>query len=577
MNILTMVIEQIDNPTKFIFLFEIFSVVALIIAHHFMYKKFKKLWTALCAVPLLVFIVFYFMNNIKGNPYLSLERYICLGLASVLTLIWGLAVYFRKSYVIYTVLLSVVSLVCIAESLIVIILIDYSPHLVNLSNESWSSAFEKTIDELESTYVSRNWKQIDFDRLRSELIPKVKKAEQNNDKAQFALALYELKYELYDGHIWVRISDPKVSLEVAELLSGNDYGFVMFKDNAGEYVAVLADEESESSQKGIHNGTVITKWDNIPVERAASQVKCLDSFYTFAYIENEEIFKPVFLSGTGGDEISVTFIDDNGNEKQVTLHKQSRSNTRIHNAISKVYASNYNNTNYYTCMLNESCGYLRINSESFYRNDFNEYLSALTGDYPLLREDIEAKIEELENKGMDRLIIDLRNNRGGYTHISQNIASLFVDIPMTPDNARLNGDKIEAFEKPRVIGNGRWSNIPIAVIVNGETCSAGDCLAYWLSEGKNTYMVGNTYQWGCAQGTGGTCILPDSLIIFDYPIFPSPTNNGELIAEPKSDRKARVALDYMITYDKKGVLELFSDSTEDYVLNKTIEYISSVK
>lgn len=572
MNLIFMVIEKLDTPTKFIFLFQFFSVITLIISHHFLYKKHKKLWLALCTVPLLVSATFFLLNTVKGNFYFGYQRYILVTIISVLILIWGLASYFRKYYVAYTVMLSILSVACLAMGIVPIIFTNYAPHFINLTHYTWTKSFEKAIDDLEKNYISKEWKEIDFDKLRSELVPKVKKAEEENDKAQFAMALYELKYRLYDGHIIININEPQIKQDLNELMYGNDYGFVMFKDNSDEYIAVMVDETLESE---IHNGTVITKWNNVPVEKALLDVKCIDDEYLFSYIENEDIFRPMFLSGMGEDKVSVSFIDDNGEEKQVTLHSKGCNISRLHSAISKVYADNFNNENYYTCMLNENCGYLRMTAESFYKGDLEEYLASLTGDYPKLRNDIEAKIEELEKQGMDRMIIDLRNNRGGYDYISQNISSLFIDKPMMTDAAFCKNGKFESYEESRVLGTGRWSNIPVAVLVNGETGSAGDCFAYWLSSGDNTYVVGNTYSWGCAQGTGAICYLSDDLIEFKYPIFPSITNEYELIAEAKADRKARIKLDYQITYDKDGVLKLFSDSTDDDVLEKTIEFISS--
>lgn len=572
---LIMVMSQIDNPTKFIFLFQIFSVIILTVLHHFLCKEHKKFWLLLCAIPFIVFIVFYAFNIVKGNEYIGYQRYIGLGMMSVLIFLWGLASYFLTSYKIYTILIYILSIACIVESLIVILVTNFSPHLVNLSNYGWSESFEKTIDEFEKSYISRDWKEIDFDALRAELIPKVKKAEEENNKVQFAAAVYELKYKLFDGHIRVDIKDAQVFDEVKKSISGNNYGFVMFKDDAGEFVAVLADKTGESAEMGIHDGTIITKWDNVPVEEAVLDVKCIDDWYTFAYIENEEIVQPIFLSGVGGEEIAVSFINDDGEEKQVILHSKGSFYSKVHSAIGKIYNQNVKSSNYYTCMLNDDCGYLRIKNEAMYQGDINEHIHALGGDYQMLREDLEAKIEELENQGMKRMIIDIRNNTGGYSYISQNIASLFVDEAMAPEAGYYKNGKYELYEKPRLLGNGRWSNIPIAVIVNGETCSAGDCLAYWLSKGDNTHIVGNTYQWGCAQATGGICILSNDFIEIRYPIYPSLTNECELIAEPKGDRKARVKLDYQITYDREAVLELFGNSTDDDILNKTIEYIAS--
>ena len=83
----------------------------------------------------------------------------------------------------------------------------------------------------------------------------------------------------------------------------------MFKDEEGSFLAVMVDEESEAYGYGITDGTVITKWDGKALDEAAEEVKCIYS-RSFAYIENEELFKPVFLAGRGGDTVQVSFLDE---------------------------------------------------------------------------------------------------------------------------------------------------------------------------------------------------------------------------------------------------------------------------
>ena len=87
----------------------------------------------------------------------------------------------QKSSVFYSVVSSVLVILCCAETLYAILIANFSPYLSNYSHYGWSESFEKTIDELEKSYILRDWKQIDFDSLRSELIPRVEKAEKDND------------------------------------------------------------------------------------------------------------------------------------------------------------------------------------------------------------------------------------------------------------------------------------------------------------------------------------------------------------------------------------------------------------
>ena len=74
----------------------------------------------------------------------------------------------------------------------------------------------------------------------------------------------------------------------------------------------------------------------------------------------------------------------------------------------------------------DRCGYLQITSESY--DALGDNISAIKkGYYPELTEYYADLIENLENKGMKYLIIDIRNNGGGYDSVAGALASLFTD------------------------------------------------------------------------------------------------------------------------------------------------------
>lgn len=43
--------------------------------------------------------------------------------------------------------------------------------------------------------------------------------------------------------------------------------------------------------------------------------------YTESFKKNEDIFRPIFLAGKGGESVSITFLDDNGNERSILVQK----------------------------------------------------------------------------------------------------------------------------------------------------------------------------------------------------------------------------------------------------------------
>lgn len=105
------------------------------------------------------------------------------------------------------------------------------------------------------------------------------------------------------------------------------------------------------------------------------------------------------------------------------------------------------------------------------------------------------QLEELENKGIDSLIIDVRSNTGGHLTAVENILSLFLDsshiIYQTEDK---NG-----IEKTYSKGN-TTKQYKVVVLTNESSASASEILAATMKEEYGATLVGkHTYGKGTVQ------------------------------------------------------------------------------
>ena len=551
--------------------FHLLSLVALTVLHHFMKAKWERIWCALCAIPLLSFLVFYHHNRIIGMPELTLQRYAALGVTSLLIFLWGIVIFLKRSYKAYSILTYVFSIGWIVLGIIFVAVCVTYVYVGNHSHDSWEESFAKTIDDLGTAYVLRDWKELDLEALKEKYLPMVREAEKNQDKVAMLMALYELRYDLYDGHVRVRTTNSDAGKKAAERLAGNDYGFSLFRDEDGDYLVVLMEEGCEANLLGIQNGTVITKWDGIPTEEAASTVKCIDARYAFSYAENERIFQPIFLAGHGGDVIQVTFLDENAKEKTVTVNAIGNYLQRRTEAIKRFFGTPADNENFHVCMIRDGVGYLRITEES-YKNDppLDVIKSCLDGYSKELYAELDGKLKSLSEQGMKQLIIDLRNNDGGYSHLTRSVVALFSDQPLPSDMGYYRNGSYRSLFPIKTYGTGPWKDLPLIILVNGDTGSSGDVLAYYLQAYADATLIGNSTTWGCAQCTGGYSVLTNGEFSFTYPIATSPGEDHLPIIDARSDREARITLDHRITYNKEEVLELFGDASRDVILEKVL-------
>lgn len=124
-------------------------------------------------------------------------------------------------------------------------------------------------------------------------------------------------------------------------------------------------------------------------------------------------------------------------------------------------------------------GYVRLNQ--FTSQSYTEMLNSLT-----------VLIKEKKVKG---LILDLRNNGGGEFEAAVNIASIFLsgkDVVSSVD-ARGNQEVRQALP-------GNTVNLPLVVLVNGDSASAAEILAGALQDNKRAVLVGEkTYGKGLVQ------------------------------------------------------------------------------
>jgi len=169
-------------------------------------------------------------------------------------------------------------------------------------------------------------------------------------------------------------------------------------------------------------------------------------------------------------------------------------------------------------MLTESIGYIRLNS--FTETSYEEFKNTL---------------DKLQNQKMEKLILDLRDNPGGYAHIARKIIDEFLEdekIIMITEN---NKGKIT---KNRATSKGNFENQPLVVLVSENSASASELLAGAIQDNDRGYIIGNrTFGKGLIQqqmdiGYGDAILLTTARYY---------TPSGRFIQKPYKDKSTKYA------------------------------------
>ena len=544
------------------FLILVYTIVLVV----FKNKTSKKIWCLLCCVPLMVSIVHFIVYYVPHNStFLRVYAFMYVG-SLIVALIPFL--YNKKR------LCSVISYIsifivfgCFIMTLFETINFE-SVH--NLSYYSYTDSFKKTINILKKEYVLNKHKEIDYDYLYNKYYPSIEEAQNKKDAQLYYKTMFEFSKNFKDGHFHFGIWDEDLEklVQKYEFVNGyanRDYGFGSVLLSDGNIAAIGVEKHSEAYAKGLRNGMIITKKDGEDVRQILNTIMTpLDPYPVY---EDEKLFNSFFVFAQGNEEIRVSFLDEENKENTITVKSINDVNSRSLNLYFAL-TDTVRLDNLATRMLDEDTGYIYIQNE--YYSPFKGAIGYMIDDSSYLTEVVDKKLEELKKKGMTNLVIDLRGNEGGYFTESEAIASLFTNNKIfTAKIAKYNSN---LYDKTYLRGNGKYSELPVTVLVNSNTKSAGDFLAYLLSLNFNTKIVGYTTTNNSAQSIGGIIFLSGGESYITYPIYRVYDDENKIFIDPSAGGEATIKLTDKVEFTKDNIVEIFlNNNTSDYLLRYVLD------
>lgn len=238
----------------------------------------------------------------------------------------------------------------------------------------------------------------------------------------------------------------------------------------GSIVIVEIFEGSPSDKAGLKIGDIVTKVDNVSFKDKTSTDMA-------NYIKN-----------SGKDKVTLTVVRDK-EEIDVTINLEKVEIPYVNGDIIEKD--------------NKMIGY--INISLFSSNSYKQF---------------KKELEKLEEEGIEGLIIDVRNNSGGYLTSVTDICNLFLEKGKVI--YQLEGNR--GTEKKKDNTNTKRS-YDVVVIINGGSASASEILASAIKESYGGYVVGtNSYGKGTVQQTKK--LLDGSMIKYTTQKWFTPDGNS---------------------------------------------------
>ena len=251
--------------------------------------------------------------------------------------------------------------------------------------------------------------------------------------------------------------------------------------NDGKIVVIEIFEDSPADTSGLKVGDIITKMDGESLEGK-----------TGTDVSN-------YIKNSGKNKVVLTVVRDN-EEKEVTINL---SKVDIPYVSGEVIEKN-----------SKKVGYIKISL--FANNSYKQFKS---------------KLEKLEKENIDSLIIDVRDNSGGYLTSVTDICNLFLEkgkviYQLQDENGTVK--KKDTTKEKRTYD--------IAVLINGSSASASEILASAIKESYKGIVVGqNSYGKGTVQQTKK--LLDGSMIKYTTQKWLTPDGNfiNEIGVKPTNE------------------------------------------
>lgn len=286
--------------------------------------------------------------------------------------------------------------------------------LDDFSDLSYTEAFDAMLSKFRTEYAFTEHKGLDWDALDAEFRPRFEQAERLRNQQAYALALRDFLWSIPDGHVNMDIT---LLLDQFRNEVSGGLGLAIAQLEDGKVVASFVLGESPAQQAGIRFGAEILEILGAPAaDYVAEVVPWSSPFSTEHNRRLEQLrFATRFPIGT---QVEIAFRNPDGQPQTATLEAVFE----VDSYLFEIQGGDLTGAELPVefSLLDSTTGYVQI-------LDFfdNELLTVQLW---------ERMMGDLNELGVEGLIIDLRLNGGGSGYLARQMAAYFFDEELVTGN-----------------------------------------------------------------------------------------------------------------------------------------------
>jgi C-terminal processing protease CtpA/Prc len=415
----------------------------------------------------------------------------------------------------------------------------------DLSELSYTAAFDQLIDELTARYPYTSVKQLDWPALSEQVRPLVQQAQRDGDAIQLGDALWRLGMLMGDGHAapfpypeeaWVARFGAGIGIQVAET-------------DQGEVLVTAVLPGSPAAAAGIEPGARIERYGDLPIAEAIIARPSSELALPLSSPQAVRAHQLELLTRSSvGTAVSLEFL--NPGAPDVT--RAALTSVSDYDGLYTLITGGVDPVDFpvSASVLPSGVGYIRV--------------TTFSDDLTLMSHAWERGLKMLLGLEVPALIVDVRGNGGGADPMGLYFAGSFYAEPFVRSqqfSLAPGGELVLIGDNDVLPAPVQWER-PVAVLIDERCVSVCEEFTAAMAHDPKHLIIGAS-KTGGAEGEVYQWLLPDG-ISFTSPVgmFRYPT--GELFVEGTG-----IAPNVLVPSTRETLL-----SGEDYVLDAAVRRLT---